>query len=164
MKLPLCQWPPFSIQAESIPGCIFGANLLMLAQICEELSCGQAKFPRILSQNGQNDLEGQGHLPPFQYQMRVSQDACLVQIWWFQLKFMTSYYADKIKFMDRQTDGWTDGLTQETTIPLWPERSRGKKLICGKQCTHGTPSPNIAHSAWMDGTLSVSEIQYLRLQ
>ena len=47
----------------------------------------------------------------FQYQLRVSHDACLVQIWWFQLKSVTSYCADKVKFMDRQTDGRTDGQT-----------------------------------------------------
>ena len=39
---------------------MFGAKLVILAQIYEELPSGQAKFPRILSQNGQNDLEGQG--------------------------------------------------------------------------------------------------------
>ena len=36
-----CQWPLFSIPTESIPGCTFGANLVILAQICDELSCGQ---------------------------------------------------------------------------------------------------------------------------
>ena len=59
------QWSPFSIPDESIPGCMFGANLVILAKICDELSHGQAKFPRILSQNGQNDLDGQGQWPPF---------------------------------------------------------------------------------------------------
>ena len=59
------QWPPFSKPAESIPGYMFGANLVILAQIYDELSCWEAKFPRILSQNGQNDLEGQGLWPPF---------------------------------------------------------------------------------------------------
>ena len=44
------QWPPFSITAESVPGCMFGANLVILAQICDELSHGQAEFPRILCQ------------------------------------------------------------------------------------------------------------------
>ena len=39
---------------------MFGANLVILAQICDELSCGQAEFSKILCQNGQNDLEGQG--------------------------------------------------------------------------------------------------------
>ena len=59
------QWPPFSIPAESIPWCMLGANSVILAQICDELSCGQAEFPTILSQNGQNDLESQGQWPPF---------------------------------------------------------------------------------------------------
>ena len=59
------QWPSFSVPAESIPGCMFGATLVILAQIYDELSRGQAEFPRIRSQNGQNDLEGQGRWPPF---------------------------------------------------------------------------------------------------
>ena len=59
------QWPPFWIPAESIPGWMLGANLVILAQICEELLHGQARFPKILSQNGQSDLEGQGQWLPF---------------------------------------------------------------------------------------------------
>ena len=43
---------------------MFAANLVILAQIYDELSRGQAKFPRILSQNGQNDPEGHGQWPP----------------------------------------------------------------------------------------------------
>ena len=109
------QWPPFLIPAESIPGCMFGATLVILAQIYDELSHGQAKFPRILKQNGQNHLKGQGQWPPFQYQLRVSHDACLVQIWWFQLTFVTSYCADKVKFTDRQTVEQTDGRTDGQT-------------------------------------------------
>ena len=50
----------------------------------------------------------------FQYQLRVSQNACLVQIWWFQLKFVTSYHADKVKFTDGQTDGQTDTCNDNT--------------------------------------------------
>ena len=50
------QWPPISIQAQSV----FGANLVIVAQIWDELSRGQAKFPKLQSQNGQNDPEGQG--------------------------------------------------------------------------------------------------------
>ena len=46
--------------------------------------------------------------PHFQYQLRVSHDAWLVQIWWFGLKSLTSYRADKVKFTDGQTDGRTD--------------------------------------------------------
>ena len=44
---------------------MFGANLVILAQIYDELLRGQAEFPRILSQNGQNDPEGQGQWPLF---------------------------------------------------------------------------------------------------
>ena len=44
---------------------MFRANLVILAQIYDELSCGQAEFPKIRSQNGQNDLEGHGQLPLF---------------------------------------------------------------------------------------------------
>ena len=68
-----------------------------------------------------------------QYQPRVSQDACLVQIWWFQLTVVTNYRADKVKFTNR----WTDGQTQATTIPLRPERPRANNKPVAKipQCT-----------------------------
>ena len=42
---------------------MLGANLVILAQIYDELWCGQAEFPRILRQNVQNDLEGQSQWP-----------------------------------------------------------------------------------------------------
>ena len=177
------QWAPFSIPAESIRKCMFGAHLVILAQIYDDLLHGQAEFPRIRSQNGQNDLEGEGQWPPFlipaesipgcmfganlmvlaqihdelsrrqaefwvkmakmtlkakvndpyfQYQPWVFHDACLVQIWWFQLKSVTRYRADKVKFTDRGTDGRTDGRADgqtQVTIPLRPERSRDNKTI-----------------------------------
>ena len=50
----------------------------------------------------------------FQYQPRVSHDARLVQIWWFQLKFVTSYRADKVKFTDGRTDRRTDAGNDNT--------------------------------------------------
>ena len=37
------QWPPFSIPTESIPWCMFGENLVILVQICDELLWGQGK-------------------------------------------------------------------------------------------------------------------------
>ena len=65
----------------------------------------------------------------FQYQLRASHHACLVQLWLFQLKFVTTYRADKVKLRtDSRTDGRTVGQTQATTIPLRPERSRGKNI------------------------------------
>ena len=41
--------------------------------------------------------------PNFQYKLRVSHDVYLVQIWWFQLKSVTSYCTDKVEFTDRRT-------------------------------------------------------------
>ena len=82
--------PPFSITAESIPGCIFGAYLVILTWVCDELSCEQTEFPRILWRKW----------PPF-----------LIQMWWFQLISATSYHADKQNVTDGRTDGQTDGRT-----------------------------------------------------
>ena len=104
--------PPFSTQAESIPGCMFGTNLVILTQIYDELSCGHAECPIILSQNGQNGLKVKVNDSYFQYQPRVSHYACLVQIWWFQLKSVTSDRADNVKFTDGRTDRRTDGRRQ----------------------------------------------------
>ena len=120
------QRPPFSIPAESIPGCMFGANLVILAQIYDELLCGQAEIPRILSQNCQNDLEGQGQWPPFSIPAesipRCMFGANLV---------IRDQICDELSCgqgkVYRQTDGRTDGQTQATTIPLLPEGPRGKK-------------------------------------
>ena len=44
---------------------MFGENVVILDRICDELLCGQAEFPQILSKIGQNDLERQGQWPPF---------------------------------------------------------------------------------------------------
>ena len=54
------------------------SKMYIWCKFCDfnKLSCRQAKFPRILSQNGQNDLEGQDQSPHFQYQLRVSHNAC----------------------------------------------------------------------------------------
>ena len=91
---------------------MFGANLVILAQICDELSHGQAKFPRILSQMTKMTLKVTVNDLHFQYQPRLSQDACLGQIWWFQLNPVTIYRADKIKLTGGQTDGRTDRRRQ----------------------------------------------------
>ena len=36
----------------------------------------------------------------FQYQLGISQDACLVHIWWFESKSMTSDRTDKPNFLE----------------------------------------------------------------
>ena len=80
----------------------------------------------------------------FQYQPRVFHDACLVQIWWFQLKCVMSYRADKVKFTDRQTNRRTDGQTLATTITLRPERPRGKKHATRRKSGGLVSSPAFA--------------------
>ena len=66
-----------------MPRHIFGANLGIQPQICDELSQGIAKFLRILSKMAQMTLKVKANDPYFQYQLRVYQDAYLVEIWWF---------------------------------------------------------------------------------
>ena len=75
---------------------MFGANLVIPAQIFYKLLYRRIKFPRIPTQDGLNVKVNESH---FRYQPGVSQDPCLVQIWWLQLKFMTRYLADKPKFL-----------------------------------------------------------------
>ena len=63
--------------------------------------------------------------PYFQYQPRVSHDACVVQIWWIQLKYVTSYLADKVKSTDGQMDRRTDAGNDNTLRP----ESQGIKFV-----------------------------------
>ena len=65
--------------------------------------------------------------PYFRYQLRISHDACLVQIWWFQLKSVTSYRADKLKFTDRQTHRQMDRRADagnDNTPSAWKARGQ----------------------------------------
>ena len=123
----------------SIPGCMFGANLLILAQICDELSCGQAEFPRILSQYGQNDLETHGQRPPFSIPAESISGCMFGANLVIPAQMCDELSCGKGKVYgrtdgqtdrqtDRQTDGRTDGQTHATTIPLGPERPWGKKI------------------------------------
>ena len=36
----------------------------------------------------------------FQNQLRVSKNACLVQIWWLYPKSIMSYHTDKLNFLE----------------------------------------------------------------
>ena len=87
------------------------ANLVILVQIHYKLLCGKARFPRVKMTKITLKIKDNGHL--FTYQPKISQDACLVQIWWFQPKSVTSYYADKPNFLEF-----------EVKIAKWPWRSK----------------------------------------
>ena len=118
-----CQWPLFSIPTERIPMCIFGGNSVILAQIHHKLSHGQAKFPRTLCQNGQNDFEVQGQWPPHLIPTECI-PWCMVGA---NLVIPAQICEELLCGQGKVYGRWTNGEAQATTIPLQPERSRGKK-------------------------------------
>ena len=132
------QWPLFSIPDKSIPICMFGANLVIPSQICDKLFYGQAKFPRILSQNGHNDLEGHGQWPLFfntnwEYpRMHICHkfDYSSSNMW--RVIVCDELWCGQSTVHGR-TDRRTDGKKhmRATTTPLQPERTRGKKELIG---------------------------------
>ena len=157
------QRPPFSIPAESIPGCMFGANLVILAHIWDKLLCGQTKFPRILSQNGQNGLEDQGQWPPFSIpaegipgfmfgaNLVIPAQTC-DKLSCGQGKVYGRTDGQTDGQTDGRNDGGTDGQTQATTIPLRPERSRGKKKTILSKFLHP-----VSGCGWIIRGIQVSE-------
>ena len=56
----------------------------------------------------------------FQYQLRASQNACLVQIWWLQPKSMTSYHADKPNFLEFWVKKAKMPLKVKVSDPFFP--------------------------------------------
>ena len=70
----------------------------------------------------------------FQYQPRVSQDACLEQIWWFRLKPVMTYHAEKVKFTDGQMDGWIDGQTDRWGQQQYPFGLKSQGVKCLWKC------------------------------
>ena len=83
--------------------------------------------------------------------LRESQDAYLVQIWWFQLKSIKSYCVDKMKLLEFWVK-WSK----------WPWRSRSKTFIFNTsreyprmhvRCKFGDSSPNqwrvIVRTSWI---------------
>ena len=121
-------WPLFSIPDKNIPWCIFGADLVIPAQICNNLLHGQVKFPRILSQNGQNDLEGQGRWTLFSLPAE-SIPGCMLGA---NLVILAQICDELSCGQGKVQEGRTDRRMQATTIPLRPERPRGKSLLSGR--------------------------------
>ena len=127
------RWPPFLILAERIPRYIFGANLVILAQIHYKLSCRQAKFPRFLCQNGQNDLEGQIQWPPFS----TPAESIPVCMFGANLVILAQFcdqlscgqgkvYGQTDWWMERWTDGRTDRRTDRHRQRQYPFGLKGK--------------------------------------
>ena len=80
---------------------MFGANLVILAQIYDKLSRGKAEFP--ISQNGLNDLEGQGQLPLFSIPAKCI-PRCMFGANLVILDQLCDELSCMVKFMDRLTD------------------------------------------------------------
>ena len=124
----------YKIPAESIPCCMFGANLVILDELCDELSHRQPECPRILSQSDLNDIEGQGQWPP----IWIPAEYHSMHVW---CKFGDFSWnrADTVKFADGGTDTHrhTDEMTQAKTILLRPERPRSENMFLRK-CTYHT--------------------------
>ena len=113
------QWLPFAIPAKSIPGYIFGANLVIPAQTWDKLSHRQGQFPKILSQNCQNDLGRSTSMTPI---FDLSWEYPMMHVWCKFGDFSSNLYsvpsyhhAEKLKFMDGQTD-----RRRQWKIPHWP--------------------------------------------
>ena len=116
------QWPLFSIPAESIPECMFGANIVIPAQICDKLSRGQPNFLEIWVKWAKWPLF---FIPAKTIPGCMFGANLLIQA---QICDELSCRQDTIYGrMHSRTDGRTDGQTQATTIPLRPERPQGNK-------------------------------------
>ena len=121
---------PFSRPAERIRGSIFAGNLVIIAQVHYKLSCGQAEFPKILSQNI-HYLEGQGHWP------------------WFSICLMQSYHSiSKLWRVIVRTNLWTDRQTyrrtdksNDNTPSTWKDKrlkryTHNRKQVASYWCWH----------------------------
>ena len=120
-------WPSFSIPDKSIPRCMFGANLVIPAQICDELLHGQGEFPRILNESGQNDLEGQGQWPQFSIPAE-SIPGCM-----FGANLVIpAQICDKLSCGQGKVHGRTDGRTDRWRQRQYPFGLKGhgvKRII-----------------------------------
>ena len=120
-------WPSFSIPPESISRCVFGANLVIKAQICDKLLGGQAKFLRMLSQKWQNDLEGQSQWPSF-FIPTESIPRCMFGANLVILAQICDELSRGQRKVHGQTDGRTDRQTDERRQRQLPFDLKGQGL------------------------------------
>ena len=76
------------------------------------------------------------------HQVRVFYDAYLVQIWWFQLKPVTSCCADKVKFTARRTDTGNDN-----TLSAW--KAEGKIRIWARATVVDSTETKDVFHVWL---------------
>ena len=98
---------------------------VILAQICDQLWCGQVKLPRIQRQNGPNDLEDQGQWPPFS----TSTESITWCIFGTNLVTPAQIY-DELSYEQGKVYGRTDRWTDESndnSPSAW--KARGKNTL-----------------------------------
>ena len=114
---------------------MFSAKLVLLAQICDKLSCRKAKFPRILSQNGKNDLEGQGQWPP------LSIPADSIQWCMFDANLVIpAQICDELSHGKGKVYGWMDGRTDRRRQQQYPFDLKGQ-WVKRRSENDNTPQP-----------------------
>ena len=111
------QWPQFAIPVESIPGYMFGTNLVNVSKIHNKLSRGQTEFPKIVSQNGQNDLEGQDRWLPFSIPTQSITGCMLSANLRILAQICDNLSCRHVKVYGR-TDGWTDA-GNDNALSTW---------------------------------------------
>ena len=79
--------------------CTVGVHLVILAQIYYNFFADEPNFLEFWVNMAKITLKVRANVPQFQYQLKISQDLCLGQIWRFQPKSVPSYRADKTHFL-----------------------------------------------------------------
>ena len=83
-----------------------------------------------------------------EFWVKMSKMTLKEQMWWFQLKPVTSYCVDKVKFTDERMHAWTDWQTQATTIPLRPERPTSRNDGQYEGHTKSQQYSDITRASW----------------
>ena len=105
------------------------ANLAIVAQIHNKLLRDKQNFLVFRVTMAKMILKVKVNDPHFQYQLRLSQDACMVQIWWFQSKSVMSYQADMPNF--NEFSAKTDKMALKVIIDVL-------HLLYQLRVSHGT--------------------------
>ena len=113
---------PNALKARSmIP--IFNTSREILDQTHYKLLRGQTKFPRILSQNGQSSLEGQGQWPPFSITLAGSVPGCICGA----NLVITAQISNELSCGQNKVHGQTDGQTDagnDNTTSAWKDKGQ----------------------------------------
>ena len=111
------QWPPFSMPALNIPGCMFGANLVISAQICDGSSCRQSNV------DGQTEKRMQAMMIPLRPERPRGKNEgtkASIEIWHMTLKKNRAPFICYFKLCASCCSHWwiQTGVTVRK-FPIW---------------------------------------------